>query len=119
MSIRMTVVAVLAVAALAPACGKKKKELGDKSAACANIYKSYMSHQDMKVWTDACMAAPDENIRCVNLIMEEGKDDDCKKLVNSPERTKLVTVLNGKPEAKPAEAAPGAPAPAPAEPAKP
>jgi hypothetical protein len=88
---------ILAVALLVPACGKKKKELGDKGAACDNIYTTYASHQDKKVWTDACMAAPDENIRCVNLIMDEGKDDDCKKLVNSPERTKLVTVLNGSP----------------------
>jgi hypothetical protein len=85
-------------------CGKKSKPLGDKKTACENIYKSYMSHQDKKVWEDACMAAPDETVRCVNLIMDEGKDDACMKAVRSPERTKLVTVLNGKPEAAPAPA---------------
>lgn len=89
----------IVLALVVPACGKKKpKPLGDKKTACDNIYKSYRSSQDPKVWADACMAAPDENVRCVNLIMEEGKDDACKKLVNSPERTKLVLVLNGKPE---------------------
>ena len=90
---------VLVVASLT-ACGSKKKELGDKGAACDNIYTTYASHQDKQVWKDACMAAPDETIRCVNLIMDEGKDDDCKKAANSPERTKLVIVLNGKPEQK-------------------
>jgi hypothetical protein len=81
--------------ALAPACGKKTKPLGDKKAACENIYSSYSSHQDPKVWSDACMAAPDETVRCVNLIMDEGKDSACAKAVKNPERTKLVTVLNG------------------------
>src|SRR5258706_13640675 len=95
-------VLVLARGAALPGCKKKgKKPLGDKSAACTNIYKTYLSHQDMKLWMDACTSAPDENVRCVNLIMEEGKDEDCAKLVNSPERTKLVNVLNGKPEPTP------------------
>ena len=99
----MMVVVVCGVSLLAGAgCKKKgKKALGDKSAACTNIYNSYQSRQDMKVWMDACMAAPDENVRCVNLIMDEGKDGDCKKLVNSAERTTLVKVLNGKPDAEP------------------
>jgi hypothetical protein len=81
------------------ACGSKSKPLGDKKTACDNIYKAYSSHQDPKAWSDACMAAPDETVRCVNLIMEEGKDSDCMKAVNSPERSKLVIVLNGKPAA--------------------
>ncbi len=99
---------VIALALVVPACGKKKpKGLGDKKTACENIYKQYSSRQDPKVWADACMAAPDENVRCVNLIMEEAKDSACKKLVNSPERTNLVLVLNGKPEAS-AEPSPSA-----------
>lgn len=89
-------VLLLVVASLS-ACGKKSKPLGDKNAACDNIYATYMSKQDKKVWADACNAAPDETVRCVNLIMDEGKDDDCAKAANSPERTKLVVVLNGKP----------------------
>jgi len=99
---------VIALALVVPACGKKKpKGLGDKKTACENIYKQYSSRQDPKVWETACMAAPDENVRCVNLIMAEGKDSACKKLVNSPERTNLVLVLNGKPEAS-AEPSPSA-----------
>jgi hypothetical protein len=80
----------------AAGCGGEAKPL-DKKAACANIYTAYSSHQDPKVWSDACNAAPDETVRCVNLIMEEGKDSACMKAVNNPERSKLVVVLNGKP----------------------
>jgi len=101
--------AMVLVALLVPACGKKSKPLGDKKTACDNIYSQYRSHQDPKVWADACMAAPDETVRCVNLIMDEGKDDACMKAVKSPERTKLVTVLNGSPAAAP-EAGSAAPA---------
>lgn len=103
-TISISILAVLAT--LTIGCGKKSKPLGDKKTACENIYKSYMSHQDKKVWEDACMAAPDETVRCVNLIMDEGKDDACMKATRSPERTKLVLVLNGKPEAAPTEAPP-------------
>ena len=93
----------IGIAVAGVGCKKKKgkKPLGDKNAACTNIYNVYSSRQDMKVWMDACMAAPDENVRCINLVMEEGKDDDCKKLVSSPERTQLVTILNGTPEKTP------------------
>ena len=97
----ITLIAILTAATIT-GCGGKKKALGDKGAACDNIYTTYSSHQDKKVWKDACMAAPDETVRCVNLIMDEGKDDDCKKAVNSPERTKLVQLINGKPDAPPA-----------------
>ena len=90
---------VIALALVISACGKESKGLGDKKTACDDIYKAYTSRQDQKVWADACMAAPDETVRCVNLIMDEGKDSACAKAVNSPERTKLVLVLNGKPEA--------------------
>jgi hypothetical protein len=105
---------VIALVVLAPACGKKSKPLGDKKTACDNIYSSYRSHQDPKVWADACMAAPDETVRCVNLIMDEGKDSACMKAVKSPERTKLVTVLNGTPAAAPAPAGSDTSAAAPA-----
>jgi len=107
-----TIVTLCAAGALLFGCGAKKKPLGDKKEACTNIHKAYVSSQDMTVWMTACMAAPDETVRCANLVMDEGKDDDCKKLVSSAERTKLVTVLNGRP-------APAAPPPAatPAEPA--
>lgn len=92
---------LLLIVALVPACGKKPKPLGDKKTACDHIYTTYRSHQDPKVWSDACMAAPDETVRCVNLIMDEGKDSDCMKAVKSAERTQLVTVLNGTPAAAP------------------
>jgi len=58
------------------------------------------------------MAAPDETVRCVSLIMDEGKDSDCMKAVKSPERTKLVTVLNGTPEGSATAEAPAAASPA-------
>ncbi|MEO8706815.1 MAG: hypothetical protein ABI867_42705 [Kofleriaceae bacterium] len=93
--------------ALVPACGSKKKELGDKTAACTKIYTEYRSQQDKKVWMDACAAAPDENVRCLSLIMEEGKDDACMKLSNSEARTALVMLFKGKPDtAAPPAAAP-------------
>jgi hypothetical protein len=104
----MKTISMLALlAAVTASCGKKSKPLGDKKTACDHIYSAYRSSQDQKVWTDACMAAPDETVRCVNLIMDEGKDDACMKAVKSPERTKLVTVLNGKPEAAPDPAGSG------------
>ena len=91
-----------ALAALLPACGKKSKPLGDKKVACDNIYTTFASHQDKKVWADACNAAPDEVVRCLQLGMEEGKDDACAKNTNNPERSKLVPILNGSPAAAPA-----------------
>lgn len=96
----MKTISMLALlAALTASCGKKTAPLGDKKTACDKIYSSYMSHQDKKLWTDTCMASPDETVRCVSLIMDEGKDDACMKASRSPERTKLVNVLNGKPDA--------------------
>ncbi len=81
--------------ALLVACGDSKPF--DKKAGCETVYTAYQSHQDKKVWSDACMAAPDETIRCLSLVMEEGKDSACMKAVNSPERSKLVPILNGRP----------------------
>jgi hypothetical protein len=103
---------ILGLAAVVGCKSHSKAPLGDKTAACKNIYDSYHSQQDAKTWTDACMAAPDENVRCMNLVMKEGDDSDCTKLVKSPERTKLVTVLNGKPEQPGAAATPAAATPA-------
>ncbi len=86
----------------AAGCSKGgKKPLGDKKVACTNIHSVYQSKQDLPTWLAACMAAPDENVRCINLVMEEGKDSDCKKLVNSAERTNLVLVLNSLPTTPP------------------
>lgn len=109
---KLSTLAVAFTAAIVPSCkSSSKTEPVDKTAACTNIYKAYQSSQDMKTWMDACTAAPDENVRCVNLIMEEAKDADCKKLSNSEARNTLVKVLNGRPAPV---APPSAPAPAPA-----
>jgi hypothetical protein len=99
MQIKSIVIALACGAATLAACGGKK-QLGDKGAACDNIYKSYLSRQDKKVWTDACMAAPDEVVRCMNLVSKEGDDSDCMKNIRNPERSKLVPILNGKPDSQ-------------------
>src|SRR5262249_25600672 len=93
----VSAVLVLSIAA----CGKKSKPLGDKKVACDNSYTTYASHQDKKVWADACNAAPDEVVRCLQLGMDEGKDDACAKNTSNPERSKLVPILNGSPSATP------------------
>ncbi len=85
----------LLVMLLVVGCGGKEMSPEDKKAACDNIYTAYSSHQDRKMWSDACNAAPNETVRCVNLVMEEGKDSACMKALNNPERNKLVYVLNG------------------------
>jgi hypothetical protein len=86
----------IVVGTLASACGAEQEPL-DRKAACEHIYESYASHQDAKVWSDACTAAPDETVRCLSLITKEGDDDACMKRLDGADRARLVTVLNRRP----------------------